>query len=144
MKRDAKQPGVQPFRTGVRAVLDREGAAEYVGVDPGEFWQLRKAANLPFVGVPQCRAGTLFRVRDLDRYLAEQTDRRWLPQERLGKQRELGTWAAARYLHLSQHQVRRLARLGEIPHEGGGQGVAYRFRVEDLDRCLDEWTRSLR
>lgn len=136
-----RESGVQsPRSRRVRAVLSRKEAAAYVGIEPEEFGAVRNKAGISWLRIPRCRPSTmLYRIADLDRYLAEETGKRWLPHERLGIQAKLGTWAAAYYLHLSSHQVRRLARLGEIPHEGGGQGVAYRFRVEDLNRCLEQW-----
>ena len=142
MAQNQIQPGVTDFRAGrVRAVLNWEGAIRYLGIGPERFRELRAAGAVPYLRVPRCRVYGLVRVVDLDRYLAAETDLRWGPQERLGGRRELGTYQAAYYLHLSEHQVRRLARLEELPHEGGGQGIAYRFQVAELDACLEEWVK---
>lgn len=143
MNHQAKKPGVRPFGVGwVRAVFTIQEAAEYLDVHRNKVYDLRRSGAVPRVIVPRCRAGQLCRVRDLDRYLADETDLRWRPQERIGAQRHLGTRQTAYYLHLTRHQVGRLARLDLLPvAQGGGSGIPYEFAVEDLNQVLDDWTR---
>ena len=45
---------------------------------------------------------------------------------------------AAAYLALAPETVRRLVRRGELPHTRVGKAI--RFRLEDLDRYLEERT----